>query len=393
MGRDLKVLDRHFRHWRERGLLSAESEQALRRASGDLIGTSTANGARTAFAALGAGLLLAGVILISGQHWEALSGTAKLGLWAIFEIGFLAGAHQIRRAWPDRPGLAEVMGFVAGGGVLAGVVLVSHLYSLHSRLPNGAWLWLLLVLPLAWLGERRATSIVVFIALLSALVLEVREADSFFKVARIGAPWIWIGIPLLAVGLTSFLPSWASFLRDWTGFWTFATANVFLLVLGITHHLDRTEVGGAWWLVGAGLLIALVWPQRCLARSWAPLASRLILVATFVPWVLLGSGFDVTSTRDTAGIVLAWIGQVVIALLVIREGTRHGSTAWVNLGYLALLAGVVTRYFDFFGELLKGGAALALTGALLLVILFGLEAARRRTLRRGDAPIAPPVIG
>jgi uncharacterized membrane protein len=384
MGRDLEVLDRHFRHWREQGLLSAEGEATLRRSSGDLIGSSAGNGARTGLAALGAGLLLAGLIVIVGQNWGPLTGTAKLATWALFEIGFLAAAFQIRRAWPDRPGLAGVMGFVAGGGVLAGVVLVSHVYSIHSRLPNGAWLWLLLVLPLAWFGERRATSIVVFIALLSALVLEVREADSVFKVSRIDSPWIWIGIPLLAVGLTSFLPAWASFLRDWTSLWTFATANVFLLILGATHRLDHSEIGGAWWLVGSGLLIALVWPERCLARSWGPPASRLILVFTFLPWVLLGSsGFDVTGSSDTAGIVLAWIGQMVIALLVIRDGARHGSRAWVNVGYLALLAGVVTRYFDFFGEHLKGGAALAVTGALLLAILFGLEAARRRSLRPG----------
>jgi uncharacterized membrane protein len=390
MGSDLKVLDRHFRHWREQGLLSAESEQALRRASGDLIGSSSGNGARTALAAVGAGLLLAGMILIFGQKWEALSGTAKLGAWAVFEIGFLAAAYQIRRAWPDRPGLAEVMGFVAGGWVLAGVILASQIYSLHSRLPNGAWLWLLLVLPLAWFGERRATSIVVFIALLSALALEVREADSLVKVARIDAPWIWIGIPLLALGLTSLLPGWASFLRDWTGLWTFATANLFLLILGVIHRLGRPELGGAWWLVGAGLLFALVWPERCLARSWDRWASRLILAFTFLPWVLLAVRYGDGVIDDIPAVALAWLAQFAIAILVIREGARHGSAAWVNLGYLALLAGVVTRYFDLFGEHLKGGAALVVTGALLLLILFGLEAARRRSLRRGGPSPLPP---
>jgi uncharacterized membrane protein len=385
MGNDLKVLDRHFRHWREQGLLSADSEQALRQASGTLIQGSGSGGVSTAVAALGAGLLLAGLILTFGHNWEALSATAKLGLWAILEIGFLAAAYQIRRAWPDRPGLAEVMGFMAGGGVLAGVVLVSRIYSLHSRLPNGAWLWLLLVLPLAWFGERRATSIVVFIALLSALVLEVREADSLFKATRIDAPWIWIGIPLLAVGLTSFLPQWATFLRDWTGLWTFAAGNLFLLILGVIHRLGRPELGGAWWPVGAGLLLALVWPERCLSRSWDRWPSRLILALTFLPWVLLALRYGEEVIYDIPAIALAWLAQILIAVLVIREGARHGSAAWVNLGYLALLVGVVTRYLDFVQDRLKGGPALAVTGALLLAVLFGLEMARRRTLPRAAA--------
>jgi len=42
--------------------------------------------------------------------------------------------------------------------------------------------------------------------------------------------------------------------------------------------------------------------------------------------------------------------------------------------------GILTRYFDFFGEFLAGGTALAATGVLLLFILYVLEKARRRTL-------------
>jgi uncharacterized membrane protein len=72
----------------------------------------------------------------------------------------------------------------------------------------------------------------------------------------------------------------------------------------------------------------------------------------------------------------------VIAVLTIRAGARRGSESWVNLGYLALLAGHLTRYFDFFGDYLQGGAALALTGVLLLFVLYALEKARRRTLVR-----------
>ena len=77
---------------------------------------------------------------------------------------------------------------------------------------------------------------------------------------------------------------------------------------------------------------------------------------------------------------MAWVAQLAAAILVIRAGARTGSRAWVNLGYLAVLAGVVVRYFDFFGDFLEGGAALALTGVMLLFIVFALEKARRRTL-------------
>jgi uncharacterized membrane protein len=85
---------------------------------------------------------------------------------------------------------------------------------------------------------------------------------------------------------------------------------------------------------------------------------------------------------DEVAIGLSSIAQLAVAILVIRAGARAGSESWVNLAYLALLAGILTRYFDFFRDYLQGGAALALTGSLLLFILYALEKARRRTLRR-----------
>jgi uncharacterized membrane protein len=96
----------------------------------------------------------------------------------------------------------------------------------------------------------------------------------------------------------------------------------------------------------------------------------------------MGSKYDAGVIRDQLAAGLSWVAQLAIAILVIRVGARRGSESWVNLGYLTLLAGILTRYFDFFSDYLQGGTALALTGALLLFILYALEKARRRTLGR-----------
>jgi uncharacterized membrane protein len=382
MSRDLKLLERHFRHWRQEGLVSADVENALRQSSGQLIQRSTSTVVRTALAGLGGGLLLAGLILIIAENWEALHRSLKLGGWALLQLAFLLAAHHLGRVWPDRPALAEALSFVAGGWMLAGIALVSQIYQLDSRPPNGIWLWLALVLPAAWLLERRAVAAVVFIALAWGLALEARQIDSIFRADRVDGPWIWLGIPLLAACLVSCLPAPPSFIRDWTGFWTFVTANLFLLVLGVGKDLDRSDLGRGWWLAGAGILVGLALPERCLSRAWDPLTSRLILASTLLPWALLGSGYDAGVILDELAVGLSWIAQLVIAILVIRIGARRGSESWVNLGYLALLAGILTRYFDFFRDYLEGGTALALTGGLLLFILYALEKARRRTLGR-----------
>ena len=157
-------------------------------------------------------------------------------------------------------------------------------------------------------------------------------------------------------------------------------ANVFLLVFGAAQELDRSNLGRGWWLAGAGVLLAILLPQRCLPRAWDALTSRLLLGATLLPWIAMGREYEHGVLPDELAMGLAWIVQLGVAILVIRAGARSGSESWVNLGYLALLAGIVTRYFDFFGTYLQGGTALALTGGLMLFILYSLEKARRRTL-------------
>ena len=382
MSRDLRVLERHFRHWRKEGLVTAELASALRKSSGDLAERSTRSVVRTALAGLGGGLLLAGLILIVAENWEVLHRAVKLGAWAALQVAFLLATYHLGRTWPDRPALAEALSFVAGGWMLGGIALVSQIYQLDSRPPNGIWLWLVLVLPAAWLLERRAVAAVVFVALVAGFALEAGQADSVFYASHPDGPWIWLGVPLLAAGLVSWLPKPARFLRDWTGLWTFAAANFFLLVFGASKDLDRSDLGRGWWLAGAGILLSLALPERCLSPAWDSLTSRLLVCVTLLPWVLLGSRYDAGTIKDDLAVGLSWIVQLVIAVLVIRAGARRGAESWVNLGYLALLAGILTRYFDFFGDYLQGGTALALTGVLLLFILYALERSRRRTLLR-----------
>jgi hypothetical protein len=190
-------------------------------------------------------------------------------------------------------------------------------------------------------------------------------------------------VPLLAAALVSWLPVRWRGLTGWVGAWFFVAGTFFLLVLGSAHNLDRSDLGAAWVVAGAGLAAALALPERALPASWSPTAARLILVTTLLPWTLLGARFEPGDLSDFVAVGVAWVAQLAVAALVIWAGARAGAKLWINLGYLALLAGIVTRYFDLFGNYLRGGAALALTGVLILFVLFALERARRRTVRRG----------
>jgi uncharacterized membrane protein len=335
---------------------------------------------RTALALLGGVLVLAGLILIVAENWMALHRGVKLAGWTALLVLFLAGSRELGRRFPDRPALSEALALVAGGWVLAGIALVSQIYHLAARAPNGYWLWLALVLPAAWLFPRRAVTAVVFTAMLVALGLEVLEPGSLVHAGQTAGPWLWLGIPLLCGALASALPHPLSQMRSWLGLWIFAAGQLFLLVLGAAQELDESGLGLAWLVAAAGITVASARPDRLLPASWDRTTSRAVLVLTFLPWMLIGREYDHGGLLDNLGIGVAWVAQLAIAVLVVRAGARDGARAWVNLGYIALLAGVVVRYFDFFGDYLEGGAALALTGGLLLFVLYVLEKARRRTL-------------
>lgn len=386
MDRDLKVLERHFRHWREQGLLAAEDEARLRQASLQFERTGVGTVLRTALALLGGALVLAGLVLIVAENWMALHRAVKLGGWAVILVATLVGSVELGRRLPDRPALAEALALIAGGWVLAGIALVSQIYHLDARTPNGVWLWLALIAPAPWLLARRAPAAAVFVALVAALSLEVAERDSPVYARTAESPWLWIAIPLLAGALVWALPRRLPALRTWIGLWTFGAGQFFLLVLGAVQELDHSALGLAWIVTGLGLAAALLLPSRSLPPEWDDMTSRLVIGLTLLPWVVLGGRYDEGAFADSLAVGAAWLAQFTVAAVVIRAGARSGSRGWVNLGYVALLVGVVVRYFDFFGDYLEGGLALALTGVLLLFVLFAFEKARRRTLAMESAP-------
>jgi uncharacterized membrane protein len=382
VSRPQRVLEPHFRLWRERGLLAPGQEEALRAASAEAEASGTSTVVRTALALLGGGLVLAGLLLVIAENWDALHRGVKLAGWGVLLVVFLVAAHEAARRFPDRIFFAEAFALIAGGWVLGGIALVSQIYHLNSRPPNGVWLWLALLVPAVALLRRRGITAAVWVALIAGLALEAAEPGSWIHAADAESPWLWLAVPLLAAFLVSWLPARLESLPEWTGTWLFAAGTVFLLVFGAFQELDDAHLGGAWAVAGAGLAAALAFPDRCLPRTWGATTSRLVLAGTLLPWVLSGRRYEAGDALDLAAVGVAWVAQIAVAVLVIRAGAKSDSKFWVNLGYLAVLAGILTRYFDLFGDFLEGGLALALTGLLILFVLFALERARRRTLRQ-----------
>jgi uncharacterized membrane protein len=382
MASERTVVLKHVRHWQQRGLVADVQAAELLAASEELLRGGTSLLVKGTLAGLGAGLVLAGAGLVAAEHWFTIDRFAKLGGWALLQVAFLALAHDLGRRFPDRPALAEASSLVAGGLVLAGIVLVAEIYHLDGRNANAVWLWLALVLPMPFALPRRTPAAVVGAALLLALTFEVFEPGSPVRVREADGPWLWLGLPLLAAAAASRLPRAPESIRGFAGAWAFAILQLALLVLGASQDLDSSALGRAWAVVLPGLAWALWRPHDALPAGLAASEWRLLLCGSLLPFALLGGGYDPASTLDFAGVVLAWIVQLAAAVFVVRAGARSQAAGWINAGYAAIALGILVRYFDFFGDALEGGLALLVTGLVILGVSFAVERSRRRALRR-----------
>ena len=103
MSRDLKVVDKHLRHWRGQGLVDAELDARLRASSEELDRSGVSTVLRTALALLGGALVLAGLTLVVAENWMALSRGVKLAGWAIVLAAFVAASEEAARRFPIDP--------------------------------------------------------------------------------------------------------------------------------------------------------------------------------------------------------------------------------------------------------------------------------------------------
>jgi uncharacterized membrane protein len=381
-------VEHHLAHWRQAGLLTDAQVAELRAATPpphSPVSVAAVPWVRWGLVALGGGLLLAGLILVMAENWGRIPAFGKLGGWLAIYLGLLGSVQRAGRV-TDRPLIAESLAFVAGGWLFGGIALVSQIYHLNSRPANGFWFWLALALPLCWALPWRAPTLVVFTAIVSALTAEVAAVSGWLAATSALGPWLWLLIPCLAAGAVSFLPQPARYLPNVVGFWWVCVSQLFLLFLGGQQSLDSSDLGAAWWVAGLGLLVTLAVPQRVLPAAWSGLEARAIVVLSLLPWALLGESYEIGDGLDVIAIGVSWVTQLGVAFLLIRAGANSRRALWVNLGFLAILAGLVVRYFDWFGEYLEGGAMLALTGILILVIVGSLERQRRRTLASGGEP-------
>ena len=304
---------------------------------------------------------------------------------------------------------AEALHFLGAGLVIAGVGLVSQIFNLDARPPNGVLIWLVAVVPLAYLlRSAPITGMTVFVLVLWA------HLEGSFGGSPVEMP-TFAGHLMLEVGFGTALLGASSVVRDAEPEIShiLRAAGGLLLVYGIytlgfyRYFSDPvSDAGaGAWVLPSAALLLGGLglWIARESLAHEAPwlrdrLNSLLVIllsiaaIAVVLDLGAVPSGPDLWFFSFGGGVTFslasllvtfaAWALWFLLAFWCVAFGTRSGRKRYLDIGVAAVGLGVVTRFFDLIGGQTGTGMLFVIGGLFLVGTAWAMEKWRRQTLER-----------
>lgn len=421
-GPSAEWLQRETAAWVSEGLIRAEqAEMLLARyalAGGESTRTLRWRKMAAILGALGALLIGSGIILVMASNWEQIPRILRLAILIGFTLAAYCAGYYL--AYEKRTYTAVGKALVFLGSLLFGasIFLIGQMYHISgaggaSEYTAGFFWWSAGTLPLAYVLSSPLQLVVALAA--GTMWLHTAWIDRFWALApEPYCSWaLGFGCLLASIGLMHRLagsarPRLASLQKCYT---TLGVVFVLGALYGLSFRLEwrwppyASAVSALSTLAGfashlampiAAVLVSLwnLWrgaaqrqadrqeerERTVQAEAWATILLALVAVGVF--WLFVSHS---SKGLGEPGVALARISGNVLLLAaeiaVIAVGWRRLEAGLVNLGLFAFFIHLMTRYFDVFGSLLKGGMAFIGAGILLVVGGWLLENARRRLLQ------------
>jgi len=367
-----------LKRWLDAGLLDAATADRIRAFEAGQGGVLRQGKLTLLVFALGALLLVAGILLFVAAHWDSLSPAAQFALLLATIAALHAGGAF---ASGSNPALAATLHAVGTGAFGAGIYLAGQVFHMAEHWPAALLLW------------AAGAGVAVYL---------LREWPQVLWLAVLAPAWLWgewmathapqmgwrdltpaaVGLFLLACAYLMARPA------EWTARWRRALAWLGAIALipaavavAMAGDVNRAladaaapEVEGALRILALAVAVAaplaLAWFLRGRDAAWllAALAWALVLVQV--------------SPRTDAGELAMYALLEIGAVGVVLWGLRDGQRLAVNVGVLGFALATLGFYFASLYDRL--GRALGLIGIGVLFIGGGwlLERARRRLVAR-----------
>lgn len=347
---------------------------------------------------IGGALLLTGVCLVISSNWEAISDWTKIGGLVALLAGAYAAGWRLAIAPGNFPRTGDACFMMGAGLLLAGIALVSQIFHLNSRPSNGVLVWWLGIAAVPWLVRSVGAQFLSLVAGLLWLGMEMAQPDSWLAIINVDSRhdervfFVFTAIYLL-LGAAIWLAGLAlcgTRRADFAGMhekWGALLVCSALYAFGFARHAWRSwqsdddfivHTSPVPMLVAAVLLLLAGWSAWRVSHERRTLFS---LAPGLLPAVLVAGVMAVGFFHG--GPWLWWLSVIAsvvlfgLNILMIRAGLAGGRAGWVNLGIGFIALNIVTRYIDLFGTMLHGGLFFIVTGALVIGLGIFLERKRR----------------
>jgi uncharacterized membrane protein len=326
-----------------------------------------------------------GIILFMASNWSEIPKWGKLAIIFASMLASYASGFYMAHVRGDFPRAGAALIFLGAIIYGAGIYLIAQMYHISVHYPNGALMWALGALPIAYILGHRAILTLSLLVLLLWLGVESR-----FWV--INAPLYGDFISVVMLYLMAGLMLWNAGLlhREAGPYKTLAGPYVAIGILVsfacafiFTFEVYREGHGApelwmfylaVYALFAAALAGRLFIKDKTLGRfkEMAALCAMMALALLFAAVLKIPTGKSIFKYMTIANLIFAAAVMGVIYL-----GYMRRNPLYINVGLTFFALDVCARYFDFFWTLLPRSLFFVVSGIMLVSGGIYLEKKRR----------------
>ncbi len=356
--------DKKLKRWEEAGITMPDQTQRIlafegERKSGKLSRDLTNVGILAIFL---------GVLSVIGANWQDIPPFGKIGLHILLNLGVILGILKLDPA--RHPYGRDACVAALFGLFLTFIALIAQIYNLHGPLFKTMIFWLSICTPFIWYWGRTYTAILPWLCVaLFTLFLSIGEFIPN-KMEDLVIPLIFFYLPIVLL-LVARAP-WFGARRP--GFvQSFRTVGLLLPGLYASLAVGLFFIPSQYRVLDhhQELVIGLVAGLFAIFTLFHPLKSN--DPRKFDLWIyLLVSGIFVTLPLVLPGVVSSVLSAVLFVLYWIYLawlGARIHSQNLTDWAIRIVMLRLVFFYIEIFGDLMRNGFGLILSGVLLLILI------------------------
>lgn len=384
---------------RQAGLITAEQQQGIIE---HFRLKQEASKALSIFCFVGAILVVCGISLLIGAHWDKIPDGIKIATGLALMLGAHGAGWYLREVQGVYRKSGEALHLIGSALFLGNIALIGQIYHLSSRPPNAFLLWWLGIAALPWLLRSKAHHMLSLLAFGLWFGMEINDrgshiyfGDNEYQLLLYTA----LGLVYLGAGYCLRRTRFAEFAGPTEKLGLVAVqAFAFPLSWGVFYRDNPNQGQSSAWILPALSVLALlllaggVPALANLSRQWrwtwglalAGVAGLLAGELYFAPhWPVMFSA----GPREGGYHWLCSLALFVFCLLQIQAGVHERSRFMVNLGVTFVALHIFSVYVNLFGSMARTGVMFLASGIFLIAFGIFLEKRRRALMQQIKVPI------